>query len=90
MCIQYEPVQHILQWSDETEAAATPPADRSILLRMFKRHDFRGPAFLLGGRDSQFTYVGLFDTHKCGSLWLVPSKAPNPLLCTRGACLLLT
>ena len=46
----------------------TLSAGRSILLRVPVRHEFRGPALLLSGKEAQFTQVGLFDTHECGRL----------------------
>ena len=38
---------------------------RSLLLRIPVRHEVRGPASLLVGKEAQFNKVGLFSTHKC-------------------------
>lgn len=40
--------------------------NRSILLRLPVRHEIRGPASLLAGKEAEFNQVGLFSTHKCG------------------------
>ena len=48
-------------------------AVRSLLLRTPVRHEVRGPASLLVGKEAEFNKVGLFSTHKCAS----PHSAAN-------------
>ena len=54
---------------------------RSILLRLPVRHEIRGPASLLAGKEAEFNQVGLFSTHKCGRPPLF-----NLLLVTSSPC----
>ncbi len=43
----------------------TRRCDRKVLLRIPRRHEIRGPASLLVGKEAEFNQVGLFSTHKC-------------------------
>ncbi|KAK9828027.1 hypothetical protein WJX81_001818 [Elliptochloris bilobata] len=59
----YGPVFKLFLGQQPVVVVHDPEAARAILLRSPVRHEIRGPASLLTGKEAQFNQAGLFSTH---------------------------